>query len=420
MLDLRGFLRTLDHQETESYFLKENQRGEITVAVIRLIGLLVFYLNTSVNYFVLHAVSYEFHVRVSIVVLLWLLSAAGIWYLTAVRRWYHPLIMYVSTTLDAWLLGSILVIGGRNLSQVFVVYYLLIALAGIRYSFGASIFAGFMCVLSYCGFAVLNDLRALGRVDMLELVIRVLAMFILSLITGAVVTSSSSLLRRVVQEEVRSEHIKAALARMVSAQVAEELLKNDSMLKGQRRVVTVLMSDIRGFTPLSEKLPAEEVVALLNDYLSRMIDIVFKHNGTLDKFIGDAILAVFGAPLPDPRHAARAVRTAVEMQKALAEFNHERRKAGKEEINVGIGINSGEVVSGEIGSERRSDYTVIGDPVNLTQRLESSSRGGEILISQETYDEVRDLVEVEALPEMTVKGRRRPVKVYRLLRLKEG
>jgi adenylate cyclase len=146
-----------------------------------------------------------------------------------------------------------------------------------------------------------------------------------------------------------------------------------------------------------------------------MIDIIFKYRGTLDKFIGDAILAVFGAPVADTEHATLAVKAAIEMQEAMTALNHERRAAGLEEVRMGIGINSGEVIAGNIGSAKRMEYTVIGDPVNLASRIEGHSSDGEILLSEETWEAVREIVDAEPLPEVSVKGKSRPVRIRRVL-----
>ncbi len=402
------------------YFLIENHLGEIRVSWIRLVGLVVFYGNECFNYYALKAVEPWFHERVAIVSWTWFIAAVALWYLTARRHWYKPIVAYVSTTVDVACLASILYIGGRDLSQVFVAFFPLIALGGIRYSFGMTLYGGLLSAAAYTFVAVQNDVAAVGHVMVLELVIRVLGMMVLAFVIGSVVINSSQLMIRIVDEEVRAERIKDTLARYVSTQVAEEILKNrDGMkMEGERRLVTILMSDLRGFTALAERIPAEEVVRQLNGYFEIMIDVIFKYRGTLDKFIGDAILAVYGAPVPDEDHAERAVRTALEMQAAMHAYNADRVARGEEPLHMGIGINSGEVVAGNIGSEKRLEYTVIGDPVNLAQRIESRSGRGEILIAAETFERVKDLVEVEALPEMVVKNRVQPIRVYRLTGLR--
>jgi adenylate cyclase len=215
------------------------------------------------------------------------------------------------------------------------------------------------------------------------------------------------------------EMIKRAFTRYVAREVVEEVLKDPEQLAltGERREVTVLFCDIRGFTTLSERLSPEQVVSLLNEFYTLMIETTFKHDGTLDKFIGDAVMAVFGAPIAHPDHAIRAIRTALDMQSGVAELNERREAAGKEPIRIGIGVNVGEVVAGTVGTEDRMEYTVIGDSVNLAARLESNAKPGRILISQHTYERVQDLVKADSLGSLRVKGKEEEVEVYEVVSL---
>jgi adenylate cyclase len=216
------------------------------------------------------------------------------------------------------------------------------------------------------------------------------------------------------------ELIKGAFSSYVSSQVMEQILKDPSQLAlgGARKRVTSLFSDIRGFTSMSEVLQPEEVVSIINVYLSLQTEIVLRNEGLLDKFVGDCVMAVFGVPWARADDALRAVKTAVEIQAAIKRLNLTRAKDGQRTINVGIGINTGDVVAGNMGSSQKMDYTVIGDAVNLAARLESSAEGGTILISEATYLEVRTFVEAEKLAPITVKGKRDKVAVYSLLGMK--
>jgi adenylate cyclase len=217
------------------------------------------------------------------------------------------------------------------------------------------------------------------------------------------------------------EMIKRAFTRYVAREVVEEVLKDPEQLglTGERREVTVLFCDIRGFTTMSERLSPEQVVSLLNEFYTLMIETTFKYDGTLDKFIGDAVMAVFGAPIAHPDHALRAVRTAVAMQSGIAELNERRAGQGKEPILIGIGVNLGEVVAGTVGTEDRMEYTVIGDSVNLAARLESNAKPGRILISQHTYERVQDHVKALPLGSLKVKGKEEVVEVYELISLQD-
>ena len=187
---------------------------------------------------------------------------------------------------------------------------------------------------------------------------------------------------------------------------------------GERKDVTILFSDIRGYTTLTENLGATEVVSLLNQYFETMVEAVFNCEGTLDKFIGDALMAVFGAPLPlTENHAWMAVKSALDMRRRLAEFNHLRLFENQPQIRFGIGISSGEVVSGNIGSQKRMDYTVIGDGVNLSSRLESVTKeyGCDIILSEHTYNLCRDRIWVRELDKIRVKGKNQAVNIYELI-----
>ncbi len=219
-----------------------------------------------------------------------------------------------------------------------------------------------------------------------------------------------------VQLEKAKNLLKQSFQRYVSAQIVEEILQSSEPvnLKGQRKTVSILLSDIRGFTALSERLEPEELVRFLNSYLSEMIDIIFKHEGTLDKFMGDAILALFGAPVAHDDDALRAVRTAVAMQEKLRELNGTWRINGWPNIEIGIGVSTGEVVVGNIGSEKRMEYTVIGQDVNYAQRIEALTKElpADILISESTYEGTKDFVQAEKYEPLAVKGKREPIVVY--------
>ncbi|MDZ8052230.1 MAG: GAF domain-containing protein [Aulosira sp. ZfuVER01] len=226
----------------------------------------------------------------------------------------------------------------------------------------------------------------------------------------------------VVMEDISDEkRLKSTMYRYMTQELAEELLKlDDAKLGGDRKEVSILFSDIRGYTTLTENLEAEEVVSMLNEYFESMVEAVFKHKGTLDKYIGDAIMAVFGSPLPLEEHAWMAVQTALEMRHRLHDFNQRRYLSNKPRINIGIGINSDTVISGNIGSSKRMEFTAIGDGVNLGSRLESVSKqyGCDIIISDNTYKPCRNNIWARELDYIRVKGRNEPVAIYELLSLR--
>ena len=216
------------------------------------------------------------------------------------------------------------------------------------------------------------------------------------------------------------EMIKRAFARYVAREVVEELLKDPErlILTGERREVTVLFCDMRGFTSLSERMSPEEVVMLLNDFYELMIEATFRHEGTLDKFLGDAVMSVFGAPVPHVDHSIRAIRTALAMRKGIERLSARRIRGGKDPVSVGIGVSTGEAVAGTVGTQARMEYTVIGDSVNLAARLESRAKPMQILMTARTYKEVQPYVEARPLGAVKVKGKEEGVAVYEVLRLK--
>lgn len=230
---------------------------------------------------------------------------------------------------------------------------------------------------------------------------------------------------KMANELEHKELIKSAFKRYVSSQVLDKIIADPDFLKklgGTRRELTILFSDIRGFTPLSEQLQPEEVITLLNDYLDNMTEIIFSNSGIIDKFIGDAIMAVWGALQADispPEQAFLAVKSAIEMQNKLIELQNKWDSLGKKKIHVGIGINTGYVVVGNVGSTQRIEYTVIGDNVNIASRLESNAKPGQILIPKSTYDLIREKIVAVELEPLKVKGKSKLLQVYEVKRIRD-
>ncbi|HYC32448.1 MAG TPA: adenylate/guanylate cyclase domain-containing protein [Gemmatimonadales bacterium] len=220
-------------------------------------------------------------------------------------------------------------------------------------------------------------------------------------------------------EQLRREAtVRSNFERYFAPNVAAEIAQQEGTIRlgGERRPITVLFSDIRGFTAMAESMGPDAVARLLSEYFTEMVEVIFEHGGTLDKFIGDAIMALWGAPISHEDDPDRALRAAVAMQQAIDELNRKWAAAGGPEIGVGIGINHGEVFAGNIGSHRRLEYTVLGDAVNVAARLCAEAGPGEILVTEPLLGVVREHVDTEFLPELALKGKAQVVQVYRLRR----
>ena len=208
--------------------------------------------------------------------------------------------------------------------------------------------------------------------------------------------------------------VKSTFKKYVSKNIVDKLLENEDSLNlgGTESEITILFSDIRGFTSMSEKLSPTEIVKLLNKYFKSMIDVVFKYNGTLDKIVGDELMVLYGVPLKGEDDTDNAVRTAIKMFQALDKFNEKIIKEGYKPFKIGIGINKGKAVSGNIGSEQQMNYTVIGDTINLGARLCSHAKSGEILISSSVKGIISNDYPFKKIPSIEVKGKSKPIDVW--------
>jgi len=238
--------------------------------------------------------------------------------------------------------------------------------------------------------------------------------------TGDELESLAEHFNAMVQGLKERDRLKETFGRYVTRQVAEHLMKGNMKLGGELVPVTVLFSDIRSFTSISERMEPPALLDFLNEYFSGMVQSVMNHQGVVDKFIGDAIMAVFGAPVPQPDDALQAVKAALEMQSRLAKINENFKSRGLPEIRTGIGLHCGQVVAGNMGHVDRMEYTVIGDAVNLASRLESLTKElkCDVILSEDLYKQVEADVVAEPLQRIKVKGREQDVMVYRLIGLR--
>ena len=235
----------------------------------------------------------------------------------------------------------------------------------------------------------------------------------------AAVAIANSMLARKIEQEAKT---RAQFQRLLSPNLVDQVVSGKLQLEkgGALSEVTLLFSDIRGFTAMSEKRAPQEIVRMLNEYFELMVDVVFKHQGTLDKFVGDEIIALFGAPVPMPEAEIAAVHCGLDMIKVLKEFNRMRISEGQEEIKVGIGINTGTVVTGAIGSSRALQYTAIGDAVNVASRLCGHAQADQVLLSEATFAKVHHRVAAVALPPVRVRGKADELRVWNAIGMRDS
>ena len=241
-------------------------------------------------------------------------------------------------------------------------------------------------------------------------------------VTMFIMTTILAYTHKFVLENKNKEKVKFAMGKYISQDIMQQVIQDiDNLgLGGKRAVVTVLFSDIRGFTSISEQMSPQEVSEILNEYFTEMEPIITKYNGVINKFIGDAIMSIFGEPIQDKKHAINAVKSAYEMIQRLETLQKKWELEGKPKIEIGIGIATGEVFVGNIGSINRMEYTVIGDTVNLASRLEGYNKTykSKILISAKTYEEVRKIVDAVKIPEVQIRGKSKKIDIYEVIKVK--
>lgn len=219
------------------------------------------------------------------------------------------------------------------------------------------------------------------------------------------------------RSKIQEITIRKRLRQFISDQIYQEIKRNPGIMEPRRQTATILFTDIRGFTEMSNKMSPEEIAAFLNDYyFTPLGEIAYRHNGTVDKHVGDSIMVIYGSPISYEDDVLRAIESAIEMQETARAISRELHKKNGFRLNVGIGICTGEVVTGVFGSLRKKEYTAFGMPVNIASRLEKLARGGEILVTETTYKEVSDRFLAEKMvPSVAIKGVRDPVTIYRIL-----
>ena len=323
--------------------------------------------------------------------------------------------VFVNARLIDQLLTSTYIRTAPSWLEIFLIFALPLvigfALAELRPSIGIAL--SLIATVLYLETSVALYVYQLRWLDLIHVVG---AMLLATLLVG---------LYRIVSEGAQRKMVTDMFGMHVSPAIVGEILKTEDPkhalnLKGNRVTATIFYSDIRGFTAMSETMTPEEIYGQLNEYFDAMCGVIFKYGGYVDKFIGDCVMAVFSAPFQTPDDPAKAVRAAVEQQLLIKELSAKWEAQGKHAFTVGMGINTGDVVMGNLGASSRMNYTVIGDNVNLASRLYNVAKGGEIIISAATYDHVRDIVDVVEMDPVMVKGKRDPIRIYNVTGMKDA
>ncbi len=347
---------------------------------------------------------------------------------------YRPWLTYVLTTLDLVFIAVAIVIN-RNATNAptyvmsadaapFYGLFLINALSGLRLDIRHSHYcaAGSMAVFIAFSAIDLPYVAAGGPVPIVSSVMKGVLLVGTAYASGIIGIRARKLVIENLEEQQGRNLITAVLGRYLPGPAAEKILSGDVELSGEERTVTVLFSDIRDFTGISERLSPYEVVGLLNRYLEHMVKIVFTHDGTLDKFLGDGFMAIFGAPFPHGDDPRRAVMAAVQMRSALAQFNQSLAEQYRiVSLGMGIGIATGPAVVGTIGSVERMEYTAIGDTVNTASRIMQAGRRlrTDIVVDGETYRAVADVVSARRVSPTRLKGKDTPVDLYKIIGMKD-
>lgn len=351
---------------------------------------------------------------------------------------YRYSLKFISNFLFGFIvfLNLIVLFGYRTYkTPIFSLFYLLIGLSALRFSSRLSLlttiivffFINLLILISVITknviFGTLQEAYISQKVSLLSIIVNLVFMMILGFIQYYIAERYRFVMKQSIifeVEKIKRENeynkVKNMFSRYVSMQIAEMLMKNEFRIINEKRYVTVLFCDLKNFTAISEKLAPDEVIKLLNRFFTIMIEIIFYFNGTLDKFIGDAIMAIFGAPISNGNEELNSVLAALAMKKALIRLNEENKIKGLPELNFRIGIDSGMVIAGNVGSEKRMEYTVIGHTVNCASRIEQLNKffNTNILISKATFEKVKDYIEYEKMQKVKLKGIEDEIETYKV------
>ena len=357
----------------------------------------------------------------------------------ASTRTHLLIIQYISSVIDILTVSAALWAFGGYVtfkSHVFQVYFLFIALAAFRYSRPLTIFTAVSTAVVYMGmftFAVLTGRITMGSlseeyigpvVSVTGIIIKSSFLILISMVMSSTAKGYRNVINRVVKSEQKliqrheqAQSMRAVLTRYFTEEVADYIVHNEHDLVSERRDVTVMFCDFRGFTKMSNMLPTEKTVLILNNYLSAMVEVVFSHNGTLDKYMGDGFMAVFGVPISKGDDAYNALLAASDLAKCVDKLNIMHADTIPYPLSIGIGISSGEVIAGNIGSKKRLEYTVIGEAANLASRLEGLNKQlkSTILLSDKTQQLINGRIVTKACGTFRIRGITKPVRVFKLI-----
>ena len=377
--------------------------------------------------------------RIGNIVAAALISGYGVVTRLYLRHGHAGGFKYITTTIDTILLTAVLWMGGgvRTVKTPgFLIFLLIVAAAAFRYSTRHTLYAGLLAFFCFTGlfvFSIGSGRVTLGSLpeefssDVISISGQIQESVYFAIYVVLIVALTSAhrrILNKSIQHELQAQqernastYLRNTLCRFVSKGVAEKILEDGIETKGEAKKAAILFSDLRGFTAMCENLTPPEIMSFLNGYMRRMIDIIFENGGTLDKIIGDGLMAVFGAPYTKNDDAIRAIRCAMGMREELKKINRDRTRAGNDPIRFGVGIHYGDVVAGYLGSDQQIDYTVVGSSVNLASRIErlTAELGCDILISEDIAKSAPGTIALREAPIVTVRGIERPVRTFEIL-----
>ncbi|MFQ5575408.1 MAG: adenylate/guanylate cyclase domain-containing protein [Anaerolineae bacterium] len=412
---------------------REERKNEKKIHLVRMFVLALMATLMTISRLVMGESQHETFLVITPASVVYLLFVFFLWRYFA-KNGYPSLVSNILTSLDLAYIVITLVgvsrqgqpygFSGFTVAPPFLIVFLLNALSGLRFNFRASVYAAVASILIIVGLGVYDTYHGYHvtvSAGVFQTLFKAALVGSTALVSGYIGHRSKALIVQAIEEQEEKKFVKRIFGRYATKEVVEDALQRGLKLGGEEKELAILFSDIRNFTSMSEKLQPHEVVDLLNDYFAEMVDIISKNGGTLNKFMGDGILAIFGAPVSYGNNSERAVRTALEMMEKLAKFNGKLAQQGKPTLNIGIGINTGRVVVGNIGSAERMEYTVIGDAVNLASRLEALNKELQtnILISNSTYQQVKNIINANKMQPMQVKGKEKDVWVHEVVQLKQ-